>query len=136
MDQVGKVLIIDDDQDLRAALRSVLEAHGYVVFEAGCGREGLRALSEQQPDVILLDVMLECCNEGYGINQTIKFRDEYEPFRKVPIVMMSSIEASPDERFPMASEVDMIRPDWYLTKPLDIARLLAVLESAIAVRTA
>jgi hypothetical protein len=41
--------------------------------------------------------------------------------------MISSIEESPDERFPMAPEVEMIRPDRYMTKPLEIPRLLEVL---------
>jgi hypothetical protein len=44
--------------------------------------------------------------------------------------MTSSIELSPDERFPMAGELDMIRPDFYLTKPLDIPKFLEVLQRA------
>jgi hypothetical protein len=45
--------------------------------------------------------------------------------------MLSSVEESPDERFPMSGEVEMIRPDAYLTKPLDIPRFLALLEKAV-----
>jgi hypothetical protein len=47
--------------------------------------------------------------------------------------MVSSIEESPDERFPMSPEAEMIRPDTYLTKPLDIARFLGILERAVGV---
>jgi len=46
--------------------------------------------------------------------------------------MLSSIEESPDERFPMAAEVDMIRPDSYLTKPIDIPTLLEAVGKAVA----
>jgi hypothetical protein len=48
------------------------------------------------------------------------------------VIMVSSIEASPDERFPWAGEVDMIRPDWYMTKPLEISRFLEVVNRAAA----
>lgn len=127
-----KVLVVDDDQDYKAAVRSLLESEGYTVIEAECGKDGLRKLVECKPDVIILDIMMESSVEGYCLNHAIKYQDEYAPFRNIPIIMVSSIDAPPDERFPMASEVEMIRPDWYLTKPLEIPRLLSVLKSAVA----
>ncbi len=127
-----KILIIDDDPDFRASTRSLLESHGYVVVEAGSGREGLRRVVEQRPDIIVLDIMMECDSEGYGVNQAIKFQDAYADYRSIPIVMTSSIDLSPDERFPMAGELDMIRPDFYLTKPLDIPKFLEVVQRAAA----
>lgn len=128
----AKVLIIDDDQDFRASVRALLETKGYSVVEAESGKEGLGKLVEEKPDVILLDIMLECCCEGYGVNQAIKWRDEYEPYRNIPVVMVSSIQQSPDDLFPMASELEMIRPDRYVTKPLDIPKFLAVLKTLVA----
>ncbi|MGA9625676.1 MAG: response regulator [Bryobacteraceae bacterium] len=125
-----KVLLIDDDQDFRVSVRSLLETRGYVVLEAGSGHEGLRQVLEHKPDVIILDVMMETSVEGYGVTHALKYRDEYAEHRHVPIFMLSSVEESPDERFPMSGEVEMIRPDAYLTKPLDIPRFLALLEKA------
>ena len=52
------VLIVDDDADLREYVRASLEAEGYVVREAGSAQEGLAALDEESPDLILLDVMM------------------------------------------------------------------------------
>ena len=127
-----KILIIDDDQDFRASVKSLLESHGYVVLEADSGREGLRKVVEQRPDIIVLDIVMECDSEGYGVNQAIKYQDVYADYRNIPIVMTSSIELSPDERFPMAGELDMIRPDFYLTKPLDIPKFLEVVQRAAA----
>jgi CheY-like chemotaxis protein len=126
-----KVLLIDDDQDFRVSVRSLLETRGYEVLEAGSGHEGLRQVLEHKPDVILLDVMMETSVEGYGVTHALKYRDEYAEHRHVPIFMLSSVEESPDERFPMSGEVEMIRPDAYLTKPLDIPRFLALLEKAV-----
>ena len=125
-----RVLVIDDDQDFRASVRSLLENHGYVVFEADSGTDGLRKVVEHKPNLIVLDVMMKCCTEGYGVNQAIKHQEEYRDYRSIPVVMTSSIELSPDELFPMAGEVEMIRPDYYLTKPLDIPGFLQVVERA------
>ncbi len=127
-----KILLIDDDQDFRASIRSLLESHGYAVLEADSGREGLRKVVEYKPDVIVLDIMMECDVEGYGVNQAIKYQDLYADYRNIPIVMISSIDLTPDERFPMAGELDMIRPDFYLTKPLEIPKFLEVVQRAAA----
>jgi CheY-like chemotaxis protein len=125
------VLLIDDDSDFRAAVKPLLESHGYKVLEASSGDEGLRMVTEQKPDVILLDIMMETTVEGYAITYSLRYRDEYAEFRKIPIFMMSSIEEGPDERFPMSAEVALIRPDGYLTKPLNIPELLRLLEKAV-----
>ena len=127
----AKVLLIDDDADFRVAVKSLLESHGYAVLEAASGHEGLQMVREQKPDAILLDIMMETTVEGYGVNHSLKYRDEYAEFRHIPVFMISSITESPDERFPMSAEVEMIRPDGYLSKPLDIPELLRVLEQTV-----
>jgi CheY-like chemotaxis protein len=127
----AKVLLIDDDQDFRASVRTLLESHGYQALEAGSGHEGLRMVVEHKPDAILLDVMMETSVEGYGVTHSLKYGEEYAEYRNIPVFMVSSIEESPDERFPMSAEVEMIRPDRYLTKPLDIQQFLQFLEKAL-----
>jgi CheY-like chemotaxis protein len=131
MDHAKKVLVIDDDNDFRASVRPVLEGAGYVVLEAKSGHDGLEQLVQHDPDAIVLDIMMESSVEGYGVNQAIKYQDEYKRYRSTPIVMVSSIQEQPDERFPRAVEVDMILPDAYLTKPLDIDRFLDVVKRAV-----
>jgi CheY-like chemotaxis protein len=86
---------------------------------------------EHKPDSILVDIMMETTVEGYGVTYALKYRDEYAESRNIPLFMISSIEESPDERFPMSAEVEMIRPDRYLTKPLDIPKFLELLEKAV-----
>ena len=128
---LAKVLVIDDDSDFRTAVRSLLESHGYSVLEASSGRDGLRMVVQHKPDVILLDIMMESTVEGYGVTHSLKYRDEYAEYRNIPILMVSSIEETPDQRFPMSPEVDLIRPDEYLVKPLDIKQLLRLLEKTL-----
>jgi len=128
----AKVLLIDDDEDFRASARAPLEAHGYAVLEAASGDEGLKMLRQHRPDVVLVDIMMDSASEGYGVAQAIRWQEAYQEFHSLPIIMVSSIQETPDERFAMAGEVDMIRPDIYLTKPLDIPRLLEVLKAVTA----
>jgi two-component system, OmpR family, response regulator len=128
----AKVLLIDDDTDFRVAVKSLLESQGYTVFEAASGHDGLRAVLEHRPDAVLVDIMMETSVEGYGVTYALKQQDEYADFRRVPVFMISSIEQSPDERFPMSAEVEMIRPDGYLTKPLNVPEFLRTLKEALA----
>lgn len=130
----AKVLVIDDDEDVRASVKLLLETHGYEVFLAESGKEGLKQLAAHKPDVILLDIMMESDTEGYSITHALKWEDAYADFRRVPIIMMSSIEQSPDERFPMSYEAELIRPDLYLTKPVELNKLLETVNRAVTRR--
>ena len=130
----AKVLMIDDDADCRTSVRYLLEGQGYTVIEADCGKDGLRKALEHRPDLILLDVMMECDSEGYGVTQAIKHQEAYGQLRGVPIIMMSSIQESPDELFPMSPESEMIRPDRYIPKPVDGGVLLEAVGKALAAR--
>jgi two-component system KDP operon response regulator KdpE len=125
------ILIVDDDEDFTTTVRSVLEREGYTVVQADSGAEGLRQLRKHHPDLMVLDVMMESTTEGYGVTEAIKYADEYAEVQHTPIIMVSSIQESPDERFPRAPEVDMIRPDRYLTKPLDLNRFLEIVRKVL-----
>ena len=105
-------------------VKALLESHGYRVLEAESGHEGLRKVADDTPDLILLDIMMESAVEGYGITHSLRHRDEFTAYRGIPIIMVSSIEKSPDDSFAMSPEVEMIRPDAYLTKPLNIDKFL------------
>lgn len=123
-----RILVIDDDADFRASIRPLLESEGFTVFEASSGRKGVELLVRHNPDVIVLDVMMETLEEGYGVNQAVKYQDEYKDFRHIPIIMVSSITETPLERYPYAEAVDMIQPNRYMTKPLDIGKFLEVVK--------
>jgi CheY-like chemotaxis protein len=127
-----KILIIDDDPDYRKSVQALLENEGYEVICATTGAEGLEMAVSHEPDLIILDVMMENLWAGYEVNQTLKFRSGYESVRKAPIVMVSSIEAHPAERFARSEDASKVCPDVYLTKPLDVARFLTTVRSLLA----
>ena len=115
-----RILIVDDDTDYCASVRALLEAEGYTVHCAPSAKEGLRRLETERPDLIVLDIMMEDAWAGYGVNQAVKYGEKSAQIGSVPILMVSSIAEPPQSVFPMAGEAEMITPDDYLTKPLDI----------------
>ena len=79
------ILIIDDDADLRAAMRIVLESSGFVVGEAADGEEGLKTAERIKPDAIILDLMMETIDAGSKVSTRLK-----EKGYKGPIFLLSS----------------------------------------------
>jgi CheY-like chemotaxis protein len=129
-----KVLIIDDDGDFRASVTAVLQSEGYMVAAAASAHEGLEKIVSDPPDLIILDVIMEYDSAGYEVNQAIKFRDEYLAERDIPILMVSSIQLDPATLYSRASEVEMITPDAYLTKPLIIPVFLERVRTLLEAR--
>ena len=66
------VLIIDDDADIRASIRIVLEAVGFSVGEAGDGKEGLKIAEEVKPDAVIVDLMMETIDAGSKVSTLLK----------------------------------------------------------------
>ena len=80
-----RVLIVDDDPRLREYVRVNLEAEGYDVREAGSASEGLRALEEESPDLILLDVMMPKV-DGWEMLRRVQ---ERHGVGSIPVIMFS-----------------------------------------------
>lgn len=72
-----RLLVIDDDGDFRVSIRLEAERAGYAVIEASSGEEGLRKLVERRPDVVVLDIMMEDLEEGYRVNEAIRYEKEF-----------------------------------------------------------
>jgi len=88
------VLIVDDDRRLREYVRVNLEAEGYVVREAASAEEGLAALDEQSPDLILLDVMMPQV-DGWEMLRRVH---EHTGVGAIPVIMFSGkVDESPEE---------------------------------------
>ena len=118
------ILIIDDDADFRASTRAVLEGEGFAVACACDGKEGVEKLKETTPDLVILDVVMEHDWAGYEVNWALKYGEDLERSRQVPILMVSSLPLDPASRFGSATEAPMVTPDSYVTKPIDIPRFL------------
>jgi two-component system KDP operon response regulator KdpE len=112
-----KVLVIDDDIQVRTMLRLGLELYGFEVTAAGGGREGLRQAYRMHPDVVVLDVAMEGWD---GCTTCRRLRQVSD----VPVIMLSG----------RASQTDIIKglsagADDYLVKPCSLEELAARIHS-------
>ncbi len=84
-----KILVVDDDADLCDSLKVVLEQAGYDTQTATSRAEGMEKIRTQQPDLIILDVMMETWQDGFEMSRDLK-RDPR--LKDTPILMLTSIE--------------------------------------------
>ena len=109
----GSILVVDDDKHLREFLRVNLELEGYTVREASTAEEGLRALEEESPDLILLDVMMPRV-DGWDMLRRVQERHGVDA---IPVVMYSG---KVDE----AHEAEERGAQAFIGKPFDPRQLL------------
>jgi CheY-like chemotaxis protein len=112
-EEQGPVLVVDDDHEIRSAVRELLEGEGYRVFQAVDGRDALAVLAAIPfPRLIVLDLLMPIMN-GWELLRALK-RDPR--LAAVPVVVLSAVtDFSPDE--------ELTR---FLRKPLDVDQLLAL----------
>jgi adenylate cyclase len=123
MNDVGTVLVVDDQDANRRLLEAVLTPRGYRVVTAESGEEALRLLHEDLPDVVLLDILMPGL-DGYEVCRRI--RDD-PTTALLPVVM---ITASGQQEKVKATEAGA---DDFVTKPFDQAELLARVKSLVRV---
>jgi DNA-binding response OmpR family regulator len=111
-----KILVVDDEPDVASLLTLMLKSQGYAVINAADGQEALEKARGENPDLILLDVMLPKM-DGYKVARMLKFD---ENFSHIPIIMLTAKIQERDK----ATGLEMGAND-YMTKPFDTAVLLA-----------
>jgi DNA-binding response OmpR family regulator len=119
-----KVLIIDDEVDLVETIRFPLELEGFQVLAAYNGEEGLNQARSENPDLILLDLMLPKL-DGYKVCRLLKFDERY---KHIPIFMLTAKTQEKDKILGKETGADE-----YLTKPFDIDELIAKIKSNLSV---
>jgi two-component system alkaline phosphatase synthesis response regulator PhoP len=116
----NKVLIIDDDQDLIEALKAILENANYEVLVSYTGEDGINIASNENPDIILLDVMLPK-KDGYTICKELK---SHESTKTIPIILLTSIhEKLTDPGYAKAIAVTH-QADDFIEKPVTAQELI------------
>jgi CheY-like chemotaxis protein len=121
-----RILLVDDDPDLRLALRLPLESAGYAISEACSIPEAREAIQEVRPDLIILDVMMETATAGFQFALEVHSQDpqsSFKEFSQTPIVMLTAIHSTTPLRF--APEEDYLPVQMFLEKPVEPETLLA-----------
>jgi signal transduction histidine kinase/DNA-binding response OmpR family regulator len=100
----GNILIVEDDEPTREVLRRVLAKQGWLTTEAGNGRIGLQRLSEVEPDVIVLDLMMPEMN-GFEFLAHLR---ENERWRRIPIIVVTAKTLTADDRKQLEGSVEFM----------------------------
>lgn len=111
-----KVLVVDDEPDIRYMVRRILNGWGYDAEEAGSGKECLEKLREDRPDLILLDLIMPGMS-GWDVLRKIK---DDEALKSIPVVMLTSVDPSAEEM--MSKEFNELTD--YIIKPYASESLL------------
>ena len=117
-----KILVVDDEIQLITMVQMRLEANGYEVITANDGQEGLEKARSENPDLIMMDVMMPKM-DGYKVCGLLKNDTRYS---KTPVILFTA-RAQQDDR-EIGEEVGA---DAYITKPFEPPVLLAKIEELL-----
>ncbi len=129
---MAKILMIDDDPDIVMATRIPLEASGYEFDAAHTADEGLAKIEELNPDLIILDVMMETATEGFQLTHKLRDRSpqaKYAAYSHIPILMLTAVHTTTPLRF--KPDEDYLPVEAFLDKSTDPDELLAKVEELL-----
>jgi CheY-like chemotaxis protein len=109
------ILVIDDDIDLVEIIRVTLEHQGFKVIDAQTGERGLAMAKEQDPDLILLDVMMGKVDEGFQVAYQLRSDDVTA---ETPILMLTAVTDQTGFDFDPARDKDFLPVNEFLEKPV------------------
>ena len=127
MDTGRKILVVDDDPIFVKSAKAVLESRGYQVDSAQNGEEALAKMSQERPDLVLLDVMMDWALDGVTVSQEMMDQKELQ---RVPIIMVTSIRDS--EYRGLFPQDQYLHINSWLDKPCSPDKLAAEVERTFA----
>ena len=126
----AKILIVDDDQDLRESLAAILEGRDYSVSTAGDREAGMEKLRSDRPDLLLLDVMMIAWQDGFEMAREIKGDPE---LKDVPILMLTGVKEKTGIDFKsVAGDPTWCPVDGFLEKPVQPEVLMEQIEKILS----
>ena len=117
-----KVLVVEDQADIRRMMKILLELHGYDVIEAADGYEAVEKALEQDPDLIFMDMAMPVLD---GLDSTRAIR-KHEELDDVPIIAVTAFGEFYADRALNAGCTDVLQ------KPIDFGRLKPIVESYVS----
>jgi CheY-like chemotaxis protein len=118
-EKMTKILVVDDDPDFVQITRMILEKHDYEVMTATSGAEGLAAMRQEKPDLVLLDIMMTTLLDGLDVSE--EMLDDPE-LKHVPVIMVSSITDT--QHAAVFPTDDYVHMNAWISKPIDPDDLL------------
>ncbi|MGE5258484.1 MAG: response regulator [Hyphomicrobiales bacterium] len=126
-----KVLVVDDDPDVRLFSTTVLEENGYTPLEAGNGEEALQAMRAEKPDLVILDVLMPR-QSGVRLYRQLKTDPELKDIR---VIVLSGIAKTSFLKSQQAlaefGQSAVPEPEFYLEKPVEAEKLAETIQKVI-----
>ena len=122
-----KVLVVDDDPDFVKVTSKVLQKAGYTVESVSNGEKALKAMHQDPPDLVLLDIMMSYILDGLDVSREMA---EDPLLKKIPVLMVTSLTGvKGSDLFPTDEYTPVV--EW-LSKPVDPETLLARVRQALS----
>ena len=135
MNEKPRILIIEDDTDLIAAMKIILETKDYKVITAYDPDEGNEKLRQERPDLIILDVMFGGKGESKGFDFAQKMKYDKQ-FADIPILMLTAINSEkPFFNFSPDTDGKFLPVDSFLDKPVQSEELCNKIEELLKQKT-
>ena len=126
-----KILVVDDDVDIRKVVSKLVEKSGYITIEAKNGVEGMGKVREEKPDLIILDILMP---KESGIRMYRELKIE-EALKDIPVIVLSAI---PKKSFFRSQKVldefageSVPEPEAYIEKPEEPQELIALMKKIL-----
>ena len=117
-----KVLLVDDEPNILVALEFLVKKEGYRVFKAQNGEQALAAMAAEQPNIVLLDVMMPGM-DGFELARKIRANDKYDHTR----IIFLTAKGTQEDRFQGYATGGEV----YITKPFDNDELINTINEVI-----
>lgn len=116
---MATILVVDDDPDFVEVIRTILMTEGYEVTTASNGEKAIAAIRKEQPDLVLLDIMMAYVLDGINVVRQVRMDPAY---KDLPILVISSLTGvQTTEMYPSDQGVDI---DGWISKPVQPKELL------------
>ena len=129
MSEKAKILLVDNDVDFIDLNKAVLENNGFDVVVAYSGTEGIDRVMSENPDLIVLDLMMEKHDSGFTVAKTIKADPIY---KHIPILMLTAVGSETGTEFSQQLDGYWMKTDDYASKPLAPEDLLKKINELLA----
>ncbi len=123
-----KILIIDDDKDLQALYREILEQHDFKVVSALGPDEGIDLVASEKPDLVVLDIMMPDGFEGFEVARAIR---EDLKLMELPIIVMSAVHEVKKIPYRFTPDEKHLPVDLWLDKPFSPDDLVTRIRTAL-----
>lgn len=130
-----KILIIDDDEDFVIIVKAILESRQYECVAAYSANEGLEKIKEVNPDIIIVDVMMEDMTAGFKLVHILRSAEEgseYYPYSRIPLLMTTVFEDATKLKIRVKAGTDLLPVDEFMRKPVEPRELLARVDNMLA----